>query len=390
MRRIVRALALAGTTLAGTVLAGSVLAQPIKIGITIAKTGPAASLGIPQANTVTLLPTEVAGQTIEWIVLDDATDTTKGVANARKLASDDRVDAIVGSSVTPVSLAMVEVAAEAKVPMISLAASSKIVAPMDDKRRWVFKAPQNDALMAEAIAAHMAKAGVKSVGFIGFNDAYGDGWLAEVTPRLEAKGIKLAATERYARTDTSVTGQVLKVMAARPDAVLIAGSGTPAALPQKTLKERGYAGKYYQTHGVANADFLRVGGKDLEGTVLPAGPLLVAEQLPESNPVRKVALDYTKAYEAKFGAGSLATFGGHAYDAQVLLVNAIPVALKTAKPGTPEFRAALRDAIEGLKEVVYTNGVVTMTPTDHVGQDDRARVMVTIENGKWKLLSATN
>jgi branched-chain amino acid transport system substrate-binding protein len=367
-----------------------VLAQPIKIGVTIAKTGPAASLGIPQANTVPLLPTEVAGQKVEWIVLDDATDTTKGVANARKLASDDKVDAIVGSSVTPVSLAMIEVAAEAKVPMISLAASAKIVAPIDDKRRWVFKAPQNDGLMAEAIATHMAKAGVKSVGFIGFNDAYGDGWLSEIMPRLEAKGIKLAATERYARTDTSVTGQVLKVMAAKPDAVLIAGSGTPAALPQKTLKERGYAGKYYQTHGVANADFLRVGGKDLEGTVLPAGPLLVAEQLPESNPVRKVALDYTKAYEAKFGAGSLATFGGHAYDAEVLLANAIPVALKTAKPGTPEFRSALRDAIEGLREVVYTNGVVTMTPTDHVGQDDRARVMVTIENGKWKLLSATN
>ncbi|TGE02637.1 ABC transporter substrate-binding protein [Methylobacterium nonmethylotrophicum] len=386
MRRIVWALALAGTVLAGPVMAQ----QPIKIGVTIAKTGPAASLGIPQANTVTLLPTEVAGQKIEWIVLDDASDTTKGVANARKLASDDKVDAIVGSSVTPVSLALIEVAAEAKVPMISLAASAKIVAPMDDKRRWVFKAPQNDALMAEAIAAHMAKAGVKSVGFIGFNDAYGDGWLSEITPRLEAKGIKLAATERYARTDTSVTGQVLKVIAAKPDAVLIAGSGTPAALPQKTLKERGYAGKYYQTHGVANADFLRVGGKDVDGTVLPAGPLLVAEQLPESNPVRKVALDYTKAYEAKFGAGSLATFGGHAYDAQVLLANAIPVALKTAKPGTPEFRAALRDALEGLKEVVYTHGVVAMTPTDHVGQDDRARVMVTIENGRWKLMPATN
>lgn len=220
MKRIVWALALAGT-----VLAGPVLAQPIKIGVTIAKTGPAASLGIPQANTVTLLPTEIGGQKVEWIVLDDATDTTKGVANARKLASDDKVDAIVGSSVTPVSLALIEVAAEAKVPLISLAASSKIVAPMDDKRRWVFKAPQNDGLMAEAIAAHMAKAGVKSVGFVGFNDAYGDGWLAEITPRLEAKGIKLAATERYARTDTSVTGQVLKVMAARPDAVLIAGSG---------------------------------------------------------------------------------------------------------------------------------------------------------------------
>ncbi|WP_407518546.1 ABC transporter substrate-binding protein [Methylobacterium oryzisoli] len=385
MKRLVWAL-----SLTGALVAFGAAAQPIKIGVTISKTGPAASLGIPQSNSVPLMPAQVGGQPVEWIVLDDASDTTKGVANIRKLASDDKVDAVVGSSITPVSLAMIEVAAEAKVPMITIAASSKLIAPMDDKRRWVFKTAQNDSLMADAIVAHMVQSGVKSVGFIGFNDAYGDGWLAEMTPRLEAKGIKLVATERYARTDTSVTGQALKVMAAKPDAVLVAGSGTPAALPQKTLKERGYAGKYYQTHGVANADFLRVGGKDVEGTILPAGPLLVAEQLPESNPVRKVALDYTKAYEAKYGPGTLATFGGHAFDASVLLANALPVALKTAKPGTPEFRAALRDALEGLKEVVYTHGVATMSPTDHIGQDERSRVMVTIENGRWKLLSPTN
>ncbi|RVU18820.1 ABC transporter substrate-binding protein [Methylobacterium oryzihabitans] len=387
MKRMVLALAMAGAALSFPALA----AEPVKIGVTIAKTGPAASLGIPQANSVPLFPTEVAGHKIEWIVLDDATDSTKGVANARKLASDDKVDAILGSSTTPVSLAMIEVAAEAKVPMITVAASSKLISPMDDKRRWVFKTAQNDSLMADAIVEHMVKAGIKSVGFIGFNDAYGDGWLTEITPRLEAKGIKLVATERFARTDTSVTGQTLKLTAAQPDAVLIAGSGTPAALPQKTLKSRGYAGKIYQTHGVANADFLRVGAKDVEGTILPAGPLLVAEQLPESNPVRKVALDYTRAYEAKNGAGSLATFGGHAYDAAILLATALPVALKSgAEPGTPAFRAALRDALEGLKEVVYTHGVATMSPTDHIGQDQRARVMVTIEGGKWKLLSATN
>ncbi|ACL60172.1 ABC transporter substrate-binding protein [Methylobacterium nodulans] len=376
--------------LAGVALAFGAVAEPIRIGVTISKTGPAASLGIPQSNSVGLMPAEIGGTPVEWIVLDDASDTTKGVANTRKLASDDRVDAIIGSSITPVSLAMVEVAAEAKVPMITVAASSKLVAPMDDKRRWVFKTAQNDSLMAEAIVGHMARAGVKSVGMIGFNDAYGDGWLGEIGPRLEAKGIRLVASERYARTDTSVTGQALKLMAARPDAVLIAASGTPAALPQKTLKERGFSGKIYQTHGVANADFLRVGGRDVEGTILPAGPLLVADQLPEGNPVRKVALDYTRAYEAKYGAGTLAAFGGHAYDAALLLANALPVALRSAKPGTPEFRAALRDALEGLREVVYTHGVATMSPSDHIGQDERARVMVTIENGRWKLLAQTN
>jgi branched-chain amino acid transport system substrate-binding protein len=227
---------------------------------------------------------------------------------------------------------------------------------------------------------------VKTIGFIGFNDAYGDGWLNEITPALAAKNIKIVATERYARTDTSVTGPILKITSAKPDAVLIAGAGTPAALPQKTLKERNYTGRIYQTHGVANNDFLRVGGKDLEGTVLPAGPVLVAAQLPDSSPVKKAATDYVKAYEGMYGAGTVSTFGAHANDASILIANAIPVALKSAKPGTPEFRSALRDALEGLKDVVYSQGVVTMTPQDHVGQDNRARVLVTIEHGAWKLL----
>ena len=370
-------------------LATGAQAQAVKIGMTVSTTGPAASLGIPEANTAKLLPKEIGGIPVEIVVLDDASDTTKGVANTRKLLTDDKVDVIVGSSTTPVSLAMIEVVSEVKAPMISLAASAAIVSPMDDKRRWVFKTPQNDRLMADAIADHMAAAKVKSVAFIGFNDAYGDGWLNVMTPALKAKSIELVATERYARTDTSVTGPVLKLMSAKPEVVLVAGSGTPAALPQKTLKERGYAGKIYQTHGVANADFLRVGGKDVEGTVLPAGPVLVASQLPESNPVKKAGMEYVGRYEAMFGAGSASTFGAHANDALALLQAAIPVAAKAAKPGTPEFRTALRDAIEGLKDVVYSQGVVTMTKDDHVGQDKRARVMVTIENGAWKMTGET-
>jgi branched-chain amino acid transport system substrate-binding protein len=374
---------------AGTfaLVATSAGAQTVKIGMTVSTTGPAASLGIPEANTAKLMPKEIGGMPVEIIVLDDASDTTKGVANTRKLLTDDKVDVVVGSSTTPVSLAMLEVASELKAPMISLAASAAIVSPMDDKRRWVFKTPQNDRLMADALVDYMAGQKVKSVAFIGFNDAYGDGWLNVVTPALKEKNIELVASERYSRTDTSVTGPVLKLMAAKPEAVLIAGSGTPAALPQKTLKERGYAGKIFQTHGVANADFLRVGGKDVEGTILPAGPVLVAAQLPENNPVKKAGLEYVQKYEAMFGAGSANTFGAHANDALALLQAAIPVAAKNAKPGTPEFRAALRDALEAVKDVVYSHGVVTMTKDDHVGHDKRARVMVTIENGTWKLLS---
>ncbi|MBN9559222.1 MAG: ABC transporter substrate-binding protein [Alphaproteobacteria bacterium] len=384
MPRLPARLALAALVAIATIPAHA--AEPIRVGVTVSQTGPAASLGIPQRNTVALLPTEISGREVKYILLDDASDTTKAVANTRKLIDEDKADVIIGSSVTPASLAMVDVVAEKQVPMISLGASSKIIDPPGGARVWVFKTPQNDSLMADAVADHMAKHGIKTVAFIGFNDAYGDGWLTEATRALEAKGIKLVDTERYARADTSVTGQTLKMMAAKPDAVLIAGSGTPAALPEKTLKERGYTGKIYQTHGVANADFLRVGGKDVEGTILPAGPVLVAAQLPDSNPIKPVALKYVHDYDAKYGAGSMATFGAHLYDADLLLQQAIPLALKKGEPGTPAFRSALRDALEGLHEVVLTQGVANMSPKDHNGFDQRARVMVTIQDGKWVLL----
>jgi branched-chain amino acid transport system substrate-binding protein len=330
------------------------------------------------------MPASIGGQKINYIVLDDASDTTKAVANARKLIAEDKVDIILGSTTTPNSLAMIDAVAEAQTPMISMAASARIVEPMDDKRKWVFKTPQNDIMMSLAIATHMANQGVKKVAFIGFADAYGEGWFAEFSKAAALKRIEVVASERYARTDTSVTGQVLKLQAVNPDAVLIAGSGTPAALPQKTLKERGYAGKIYQTHGVANNDFLRVGGKDLEGTFLPAGPVLVASQLPEHHPVRKSALAYVQKYEAAHGAGSTSTFGAHAWDAGVMMTAAIPAALKKAQPGTPAFRAALREALEGLKEVAGAHGIFNTTPQDHLGLDQRARVMVKIENGTWK------
>ncbi len=291
---------------------------------------------------------------------------------------------MLGSTTTPNSLAMIDVASESQTPMISMAASSTIVEPVDAKRRWVFKTPQNDIMMSLAIATHMQFRGIKTVGFIGFNDAYGEGWFREFSKVASVKGLTIVASERYSRTDTSVTGQVLKLVSAKPDAILIAASGTPAVLPQRTLKERGYAGQYYQTHGVANNDFLRVGGKDVEGTYLPAGPVLVAAQLPPNNPVRASALDYIAKYEAANGKGSVSTFGAHAWDAGRLMSAAAAVALKTAQPGTPAFRAALRDALEKVNELHGAHGVFNMSPTDHLGLDQRARVMVKIENGTWK------
>lgn len=358
----------------------------INVGVTLSATGPAASLGIPEKNTVALMPTTIAGQRVNYIVLDDASDTTTAVANTRKLITDSKVDIVIGSTVTPNSLAMIDAVAEAGTPMISMAASARIVEPMDAKKRWVFKTPQNDIMMALAIVTHMVDSGVKTAAFIGFADAYGEGWWGEFNKIAATKKLNIVASERYNRTDTSVTGQVLKLVAARPDAILIAGSGTPAALPQKALKERGYAGRIYQTHGVANNDFLRVGCKDVEGTLLPAGPVLVAAQLPADHPVKKSAQDYIAKYEGANGKGSVSTFGGHAWDAGQLLAAAAPEALKKAQPGTPAFRAALRDALENVKNVAGAHGVFNMSAQDHLGLDQRARVMVKIENGTWKLI----
>jgi branched-chain amino acid transport system substrate-binding protein len=377
----------AGVAVAGVLACGSGLAiGQVKVGVIVSATGPAASLGIPEKNTIALLPARIGGKTVEYIVLDDGTDVTKAVQDAHKLISEDHVDAIIGSTVTPNSLAMLDVVADAHTPMISMAAAQGIIAPMDGKRAWAFKTPQNDGLMAEAIAEHMAGLGIHTVGFIGFADAYGESWFKEFSAVAGGHGIKVVASERYQRGDTSVTGQVLKVMSVNPDAVLIGGSGTPAALPERTLKERGYKGRLYQTHGVANNDFLRVCGRDCEGTFLPAGPLLVADQLADSNRVKGAALAYKAAYEKAYGVGSVSTFGGHAWDAGQLLVHAIPEALKKGEPGSEGFRAGLREALENQKDLAVSQGVMNMTATDHNGFDNRARVMVEIKDGKWVLL----
>jgi len=379
---VARKLATALAVVVSVALAPSAIAD-INVGVTLSATGPAASLGIPEKNTFELLPTTIAGEKINWIVLDDGSDTTKAVQNAKKLIGENKVDVLVGSTITPNSLAMVDIAAEAETPMLSMAASARIVDPANPKTRWVFKTPQSDALMADAIAINMKANGVQTIGYIGFADAYGDGWLAEMKRSAQTAGIKVIAEEKYNRNDTSVTGQVLKLVAAKPDAILIGAAGTPGATPQKELVARGYKGKIYQTHGVANPDFLRVVGKDGEGTLLPAGPMLVYEQLPDSNPIKKVAAEYIDAYEKKFGTRS--TFGGHAYDTFLLLRATIPEALKAGKPGTKEFRTALRDALEKAN-VVATHGVFVMNAHDHNGLDNRARVMVRIDKDKWVLV----
>jgi branched-chain amino acid transport system substrate-binding protein len=355
----------------------------INVGISLCSTGPGAALGIPEKNAVALFPTTIVGEKVNYIVLDDGTDATQAAKNARKFVDENKVDVIMGSSSVPPSMAIAEVAHETKTPQLS-------VAPIElagDKNTWVFRSPQHNFVMATALADHMKANGVKTLGFIGYTDGYGESWLKEMTKAAEHAGIKINATERFNRTDTSVTAQALKIVSAKPDAILIVASGTPSAMPQLAILERGYKGQIYQTHGTATKEYIRVGGKAVEGTILPMGPVNVASQLPDSHPSKKVGIEFVKKYEEKYGPGSFSSFAAQIYDDYILLANAVPVALKKAKPGTPEFRQALRDALESSREVVATHGVFNMKPNDHFGLDSRARVLVRVEKGDWKVIN---
>ena len=363
------------------------LAAPaqVKIGVTLSTTGPAGSLGIPEKNTIALLPKTVAGQSIEYIVLDDASDSSAAVVNTRKLISENKVDAIIGSTTTPNTLAMIDVVADGETPVISLASSARIIEPMSAKKAWVFKTPQTDTMMVLAILEHAAKRGMKTMAYIGFNDALGEAFYAEFEKFAETRKIRIVASERFAPRDTSVTAQVLKLVAANPDMVVIGASGTPAVLPARNLVERGYKGSVYFNHGVANNDFLRVGGKDIEGMYVPTSPVVVAAALPGDHPAKAVALDYVRRYETANGAGTVSAFGSYTWDAWLELNQAIPVALKKGEPGTREFRVALREALEGIRDLRVSNGVVSMSKNDHLGLDQRARVVVKVEGNRWKL-----
>lgn len=362
----------------------SAVAQ-VKVGLLVSATGPTTAIGTPQKNTGDILPKKVGDLTVEYVQYEDGGDTTRGVQNAKKLIQEQNVDAIIGPSTTPIALAMLDFIGDAKVPLLATIGSSNVVEPMDAKRRWAFKMTQNDELIGAALVKHMVKNGVKTLGFIGFKDPYGENWYKVFSALAEKAGIRFVATEYYQRTDPSVTGQTLKLIAARPDAVFIAGVGGPAVLPQVTLRDQGYKGPIYQTHGVATDDFIKLGKDKVEGTVLAAGPMLVIDEIPDSSPSKRVAQSYIAAYEKQFGQKP-STFGANTWDGGIILARAIPVAAKVGKPGTEAFRVALRDAIEKEREIVGCQGVYNMSPDNHNGMDERARVLVTIKDGKFRLL----
>ncbi len=371
--------------LALALVAPAALAE-IHIGVTLSTTGPGASLGIPAEQALKMWPAEMAGEKVRFTILNDTTDTTVATKNTQRLISEDKVDLIIGSSVTPTSLAVVETAGALQVPVVSLAGGGAIVLPQDGPRKWAFKLSPTEPISIGLVLDHMQKnAKGKSIATIGIATSYGEGFLKALEAAAPARGFRIIASERYNPTDASVTAQVLKVVAANPDAVYIFAAGTPGALPQIELATRGYKGLVYQTQGVANNDFLRVGGKSLEGSFMTVAPVLVAEQLPESNPTRKPAVDFVNRFEKANGPGSRSLFAATAWDALLIIQQAAREAMKKARPGTPEFRTALRDAIENLKDFVGSEGVYNMSPSDHNGVDARSQVMVKIENGTWKL-----
>lgn len=357
----------------------------MKVGVILSLTGPGAAVCLPEQRAIPLLPHKVGDTTIDYVVLDDATDATKAVQDAKRLIFEDHVDALIGPATTPAALAITDLVQQAHVPVMNLSGSSLVIEPAET-HRWIFKTPQNDGMMAQAIAQDIVRNGVKTVGFIGFNDAFGQGWLSQMSMLMQKAGIKVTATEHYARTDTTVTGQVLRLLADDPDAVFIGAAGTPAVLPEATLREHDYAGRMYQTHGAAVAEFLSIGGRNVEGALLPVSPNLVADELPADSPTKKIAADFMRSYQALPGHNPPSPFAGYMYDAGAILANAVPKALTSGKPGTEEFRSALRDAIEHTTNFVDSTGVVTMSPTDHLGLDDRARVMVEVKNGGWHLV----
>jgi branched-chain amino acid transport system substrate-binding protein len=371
-------------TLAAALLALTGAAQAdITIGVSLPLTGPANGLGIPMNNAFKLWPTSIAGEKLNIIVLDDATDPTKGVQNAKRFVTEDKVDLVIGSAATPVAIAMSDTLAESGTVQY-MASPAALQAGKDT---WAFRLPQSNAVMSHAVLQHMAKQGVKTVGFLGYTDAYGEGWLRDFQAEAKAMGldIKIVATERFARADTGVTAQALKLVAANPDAMLIVASGSGAAMPHKAVIERGYKGKIYQTHAAATKDLMRIGGKDVEGAFVVSGPCVIAEQLPENHPSKKIAIDFVQKYEKVYGAGNRNQFAGHAYDALLVLEKVVPVALKKGKPGTKEFRAALRDATETMGRTVVSHGVLTYSKDNHWGFTTETGVILKVVNGDWKV-----
>ena len=366
-------------------------AQEVTIGVDFSTTGPSASLGVPNQRAMEFAPQVLGGQKVRYINLDDASDPATAVQNVKRLISQDNIDVLIGPSVTPTTIGVIETIATAKVPIITFGSTSRLVLPMNDQKKWVFKTTPNDDIFCSALVDEMARKNVKTVAMIAVNDPYGESWTAITTKEAATKGIKVIDVEKFNRDDSSVTAEALRAMGSHPDAILVAAVGTAADTPSKALTQLGYKGMIFHAGGMVNADFLRVGGSAVEGIYSPSPPMVVSQQLPDGYPTKKNGVAFLQLYEAKYGQGSISQYAGHVWDALKILDVAIPVAMKKGRPGTVEFRQALRDAMENdIHNVVGVQAVYNMTPEDHSGIDQRGMVMVKVVNGAWKLESYPN
>ena len=366
-----------------TLSAVSAWAADLKVGFITSLSGPVSSLGIPYEKgmkAALAYKSDLAGRKIQVIQLDDASDPSTAARNARKMIEEDKVDIIIGTAGSPGALAIAAVARETRTPLISIANANL----NGEEGAWMVTLPQPAPLMVGAVVERMKKSGVKTVGYIGFSDAWGDLVYDALVAAAPEAGIKVVSNERYARADSSVTGQVLKIVALRPDAVITGTSGTPGALAYLALADRGYKGLIYGTHALINPDFVRVGAASVEGLLAPTGPVVVAEQLPASNPIRKVAMDFRAAYQKANGVAPNDAFSAYTFDAWLLLLDA--ASRTKGEPGTPQYRVALRDAVVTTKELVGTHSVYNFKPDSRYGSDERSRVIVKLEKGQWKLV----
>jgi len=354
----------------------------IIVGVTLSTTGPAASLGVPERNTIALLGETLGGEPVRYIILDDASDPTTAAKNAQRLITENNADVLIGSTTFPGARSVAAVAAQHKIPQIALAPDL----PPATETPWTFSVPQTAATMTAGVVEHMAKNGIKTVGYVGFADSLGDSFYSALVPLAKEKGIEIVATEKYARGDRSALAQVTKIIAANPDAIFIGASGTPAALPMLNMAERNYSVQVYTTPGAVGDDFLRVGGKAVEGTIAPTGLISVADQLPDTNPSKEMGTTLAKLYNAQHGSGGQSPFAGYAYDSYLLLNEAVPKALEAGKPGTAAFRSALRDALENTQDVVGTHGIYNYSATEHNSVDPRSRALVQVKDGEWKVV----
>jgi branched-chain amino acid transport system substrate-binding protein len=355
----------------------------IKIGAILSISGPGAAMGVGYKGAFDFFPSEIAGQKVEYIVRDDATDANTAFTIAQKMISEDHIDAFIGPSLAASDAAVAPLANQAHIAMIAMAPYEYDPA----KQPYTFSDAQPLSLMVAGVFKYMQQRGVKDIGYIGFSDGWGDQVLAATKQWAAADGMNLLSEERYARTDTTTEAQALKLISVHPQAIMMGNSATPAALPVVALRHRGFKGGIYGNHGIVSPAFIKVGGSAAEGVVAATSPLVVYDQLADGNPIKPVAVAFMQQYAKQYGPQSVNPFSGYSYDALLLLQNAIPAALNTAKPGTEQFRMALRDALEKTHELVGVSGIYTMSPTNHNGQDERAAVLVEVKDGAWRAIN---